>query len=511
LAMIGHNHHLAGDNPYDLGGKSIQYYANSVREHFNFNLFRVNSNGSYSVLNNQEVVENPADVPSLWKPNLTLTYTNDNNGTFPTNTAILVNKFNNSFPDAHVRFVMPKGATYLVSQGTVEQQFEGDLYHIVDVRVAIDANSTTNIEITPAENLEHNMVAFSQSSELDQIPVFAANISPELVIWNLGSNDEQDVPIRCEIARNGDMVYSSSKTADLVKSRELVKIVFDNWRPLESGTYYISYYTHLPNDQDTSSDTLKSDITVTSLLDDFETDFANWNSHAGWGRDNRLAHNGEFSLAVNPGLRYEDNTDSNTEYKYTFDLTSVQNPQLTFWSRKSITEGDSGFVEISVDGGITWERLGAGFNGLATTWEHISISLNDYAGSGDIRLRFRFVSDGEKTHLGWFIDDITIEHGISGTREHELGNIPNGYELFNNYPNPFNPSTTISWQLAAGGDVELSVYNLLGQKVTSLVSGSHPAGYHQIEWDAGDLPSGIYYYGIRAGTFYDVKKMILVR
>jgi flagellar hook assembly protein FlgD len=59
--------------------------------------------------------------------------------------------------------------------------------------------------------------------------------------------------------------------------------------------------------------------------------------------------------------------------------------------------------------------------------------------------------------------------------------------------------------------VELSVYNLLGQKVATLVSENQNAGYHQVEWDASGFAGGIYYYRIEAGEFQDVKKMILIK
>ena len=59
--------------------------------------------------------------------------------------------------------------------------------------------------------------------------------------------------------------------------------------------------------------------------------------------------------------------------------------------------------------------------------------------------------------------------------------------------------------------VEWNIYNLLGQKITILVMERQNAGYHQVEWNAGDLSSGVYYYEINAGEFHDVKKMILLR
>jgi len=171
LAMIGHNHHLGDSNPYLLDNRFIQYYALSVREYCEFELFSVDDDtGSYTalgyintdpcsdgygqptgscrVLENNDQKTNPDT--SVWIYNLTLDYANANDGTSSTNTATLVNKFDFAIPGARVRFVMPKGAVYAVSQGVVEQQFDGDSVRVVDVRVDINADSTTLVEIDPS-------------------------------------------------------------------------------------------------------------------------------------------------------------------------------------------------------------------------------------------------------------------------------------------------------------------------------------------------------------------------
>ena len=90
-------------------------------------------------------------------------------------------------------------------------------------------------------------------------------------------------------------------------------------------------------------------------------------------------------------------------------------------------------------------------------------------------------------------------------------NLPSSYSLQQNYPNPFNPVTMINYQLPMTSEVELSIYNLLGQKVVTLVSEKQKAGQYQVQWDATGFPSGIYYYMIKAGEFSQVKKMVLVR
>ena len=72
-------------------------------------------------------------------------------------------------------------------------------------------------------------------------------------------------------------------------------------------------------------------------------------------------------------------------------------------------------------------------------------------------------------------------------------------QLYANYPNPFNPETTIPFDLPAPMYVTLKVYNVIGQEVATLVSDTYPAGRHRIRWDAGRLPSGLYLYQLRAG------------
>ncbi|MBK7866197.1 MAG: T9SS type A sorting domain-containing protein [Ignavibacteriales bacterium] len=88
---------------------------------------------------------------------------------------------------------------------------------------------------------------------------------------------------------------------------------------------------------------------------------------------------------------------------------------------------------------------------------------------------------------------------------------PTVYNLEQNYPNPFNPSTVIRFAIPVAGEVSLSVYNTLGQKVAQLLNSTMPAGYHQVEFNANDIPSGLYMYEVKAGEFTSTKKMLLLK
>jgi beta propeller repeat protein len=90
-------------------------------------------------------------------------------------------------------------------------------------------------------------------------------------------------------------------------------------------------------------------------------------------------------------------------------------------------------------------------------------------------------------------------------------NIPEKYELSQNYPNPFNSSTTIQFALPEESHVLLEIYNSAGQLIEILVNKNMGVGNYSINWDAAAMPSGIYFYRIKAGKFTDLKKMILLR
>jgi len=83
--------------------------------------------------------------------------------------------------------------------------------------------------------------------------------------------------------------------------------------------------------------------------------------------------------------------------------------------------------------------------------------------------------------------------------------------LFQNYPNPFNPVTVISWQLAFSSHVDLEIFNLQGQKIRTLLSGSLFSGFHSVEFDASGLASGLYFYRLQAGRFIEIRKMIVLK
>ena len=87
----------------------------------------------------------------------------------------------------------------------------------------------------------------------------------------------------------------------------------------------------------------------------------------------------------------------------------------------------------------------------------------------------------------------------------------NTFELMQNFPNPFNPSTQIEFTLKESGQVTLKVYNLLGKEVSTLVDGKLSSGIHSAKFDGSNLNSGVYLYTIKTDNFIRTKKMILMK
>ena len=88
---------------------------------------------------------------------------------------------------------------------------------------------------------------------------------------------------------------------------------------------------------------------------------------------------------------------------------------------------------------------------------------------------------------------------------------PDKYELYNAYPNPFNPSTLIKYEIKESGHVLLRVYDVLGNEAATLVNEERNAGTHTVRFDGSSLSGGIYFYSIKAGRFSKTKKIVLIK
>ncbi len=123
------------------------------------------------------------------------------------------------------------------------------------------------------------------------------------------------------------------------------------------------------------------------------------------------------------------------------------------------------------------------------------------------------------THIGCFCDPWILRgavidgvvYGVVGGVPATGDLLPGHFALAQNFPNPFNPSTSISFSIPTRSHIALAIYNMLGQQVARLVDEERMPGEYSVEWNPANVSSGVYFYRITAGAFSETKKMVLVR
>jgi len=131
---------------------------------------------------------------------------------------------------------------------------------------------------------------------------------------------------------------------------------------------------------------------------------------------------------------------------------------------------------------------------------HVFLMTNE--GEANIELKIANVDNPDE-----FINyNLTASTTVTSVKENVQFD---SFELYQNYPNPFNPSTNISFILNDGGRARLSVFDILGNKISTITDKYYSSGFHQIEFSAGDLSSGIYFYKLEVNNLVQVKKMVI--
>jgi hypothetical protein len=177
-----------------------------------------------------------------------------------------------------------------------------------------------------------------------------------------------------------------------------------------------------------------------------------------------------------------------------FTASAVSGGVMLNWA--TATEIDNyGFeVECSVDGNV-WKAIAfVEGHGNSNTPQEYSYFDNSAAGNVSYRLK-QLDNNGAYEYSAV----VSANAGLAKT------------ELLQNSPNPFNPSTKINFVLADNGQVNISVYNMLGQKVAELVNGNMTAGNHTVNFNASDLASGFYFYTLKTAGYSKTMKMMLIK
>ncbi|MEA3500442.1 MAG: choice-of-anchor J domain-containing protein, partial [Candidatus Marinimicrobia bacterium] len=218
-----------------------------------------------------------------------------------------------------------------------------------------------------------------------------------------------------------------------------------------------------------------------------------------------LAHSGDLGL----GVQTSDGSDDWVVTNQMF-LPDDNNINFSFWAKSF---SSSSLQDINVKLSTTSNDVSSFSTTLASitntpaTWTEYTYDLTSYAGDS-IYLAVQSINTGNYLFLDDF--ELIVVDNSSGTSVSK-NNIPINFALKQNYPNPFNPLTTIEYSIPQNSFVKISVYNLRGEKIKTVVNENKIAGNYSVIFDGSNFASGIYFYKIEAENYSNTKKFILMK
>lgn len=280
-------------------------------------------------------------------------------------------------------------------------------------------------------------------------------------------------------------------------------------------------YWVLVTDASSAENQTESEVKEFSITDDYVLgDFENidnldrWELGT-WGRQyiNTLM---QYSLNDSPGSTYEPNSENPCYLIEPLDLTHFEHAYFTFWSGEMFEEGDVGYLQVKRGEDGLWMTI-LTVNGFNVMEERYA-DLDNYLNEDDLYIRLLFTSDNSEESQGWFVDDIHLvlnqEMPVVGVDDEII--MPSIVELYPAYPNPFNPVTSIRYNLPQAGLVNLKIFDLVGREIRTLTAGFENAGEQSVIWDARDnqgnlVSSGVYIYRLEAARQVQSNKLILLK
>ena len=255
---------------------------------------------------------------------------------------------------------------------------------------------------------------------------------------------------------------------------------------------------------------------------------------------NKVTNASQYSIQVSDDQTFTDIPWSSSTSDTTKTFSGLSEGQSYYWRIQASNLSGSGpwsdvleFSTLSAPTNLVLERSAT--NEITLTWEDNAESEDGFVIERKVSPDTSFtLLDTLKGSGNTYIDTIATEQSHTYTYRVKAYNsltasnysneasilitdvdkvteIPTEYSVSQNYPNPFNPSTKIKFTLPQTTLVKLTIYNVLGKVVQILINRELEAGYHEINFDAGNFPSGVYLYRIQSGNFIQTKKMILMK
>ncbi len=347
-------------------------------------------------------------------------------------------------------------------------------------------------------------------------------------IQNIGTQFMTDFDVVCQMFWDAEPIRTDTVHIGLLGGQQSRDIEFPAFKTRRTADVALQIsIIHAKDDYNDFNNALCDSTQITHLVDSFEYPSDLWRVESGWGfSDVYNGHSGTTAAHVSGGtIPYDNQMNTRLTFNPGFELADIDTLFITYWTRYVTADSnDICFVDVSEDN-LQWHTVDA-FTGVHPAWQQRVINLTDYAQNGAAKawIRFRFMSDEQGNSIGVLIDDIEAymeSVSNSGDLPHQTGiteqtEAPQEWRLSQNFPNPFNPATRISFSLPVPAYVKLAIFNMRGQQIAELANRQFAAGEHVLPWNAGSHASGLYFYtievlGENGESFMARKKMVLIQ
>jgi hypothetical protein len=341
-------------------------------------------------------------------------------------------------------------------------------------------------------------------------------------IQNVGNQEETDCPITASVLNSGGQVqWTESQNLGTMAPGELREITFGtNWTPSQQGTYRVRIETDLTNDMNPSNDRMDCELGVVTLPGELKYDDGTSEWAWGWA-----GGNGGMGVKYTPptypisvdqvSFYYTGTTNIDHELQIIDDDGGFGAPGTVLYSETIQPANPSAWNYYTIDPPVIIED-GAFYLGLIQTLESNSFAMDTSSADPQSRQTWEFTGVWapfryEATH------EYMIRCNVSSFSAVEPGMQPvTTYRLLENYPNPFNPATTIRYSMTQPGQVTLKIYDITGRLVNTLIDAQMPQGIHRISWDGRDangisVATGVYFYTIETPNMSKTAKMVLIK
>ncbi|NQT63822.1 MAG: S8 family serine peptidase [Candidatus Marinimicrobia bacterium] len=339
-----------------------------------------------------------------------------------------------------------------------------------------------------------------------------------IILDNYGSEDAWEFLVRGTLMHEDELVWSDSLAVAVLEAGNYRELFFDSYFVDIEGELDLQIeIIDFEEDLNDFNNNISESLDIETIVDRFWYHYTPYWNYGEWDFSTMSGYQDGQSMHCNAGVTpYEPNMDNALTFAPGVDIGLLETFAIKYRALYQLEDGaDFGTFEVSTDQ-ENWTILNS-HTGTAISWGRHEIDLTEYCGGENEKLwfRFHFTSDGQNEMLGYFVDHVEFLIPEAVAINDDLS-LPTEFTMTQNFPNPFNPSTSIRYALPEMSSVNLQIFDIQGKLVKTISSPDAVAGWHKMRWNGQDnngqtASAGVYLARLQAGEHSQSIKILLLK